>query len=119
MNKIKSLADQLRDRITAPEKIIPVPKSKEPLPVKLQLRKKMPDAVKSNLLQKILDYDSTSNKAMVHVKLDDDTAKLVAHLKMATGVDNIRLVAFAVKHLFDTNPELKKIIKQYTQNLEL
>ncbi|MNL67743.1 hypothetical protein D3C87_1923640 [compost metagenome] len=56
---------------------------------------------------------------MVHVKLDDGTAKLVNHFKMATGIDNIRLVAFAVRHLFETNPELKDIIKAYTQNLEL
>lgn len=119
MNKIKSLADQLRDRITEPEKVISAPKSKGALITKVKLKKDPSEETKSDLLQKIRDYDSSSNKAMVHVKLDEDTAKLVAHLKMATGIDNIRLVAFSVKHLFETNPELKKIIKQYTQNLEL
>lgn len=119
MNKIKSLADQLRHRITEPEKINSVPKSKLSTPAKRILSKKPPDEINSDLLQKIRDYDSSLNKTMVHVKLDDDTAKLVAHLKMATGIDNIRLVAFSVKHLFETNPELKKVIKQYTQNLEL
>lgn len=118
MNNIKSLADQLRDRIALPEKVSAVPKSKG-LKVTKVPRKDPPVKMKSDLLQQILDYDSSSNRAMVHVKLDDATAKLVAHLKMATGIDNIRLVAFSVKHLFETNPELKKIIKQYTQNLEL
>jgi len=119
MNKIKSLADQLRDRIATPEQILPSSKPKNGLAAHPKIRIKPAKVASSDLLQQIMEYDSSSNRAMVHVKLDDDTAKLVRHFKMATGIDNVRLGAFAIKHLFDANPELKQIIKQYTQNLEL
>lgn len=119
MNKIKSLADQLRDRIATPEQILPVSIPKKVLPALPKISNKSAKVASSDLIQQMLDYDSSSNRAMVHVKLDDETAKLVRHFKMATGIDNVRLGAFAIKHLFDTNPELKQIIKQYTQNLEL
>ena len=119
MSKIKSLADQLRDRMAAPEPVPPVPKPKVLVTPGPKPLKKPPQLVSSDLVNLILNYDSSANRAMVHVKLDDATAKLVSHFKIATGIDNIRLVAFSVKHLFDTNPELKDIIKQYTQNLEL
>jgi hypothetical protein len=39
--------------------------------------------------------------------------------KMATGVDVTKLVAFSVQQLFERHPELKSIIKQYIQQLEL
>jgi hypothetical protein len=38
---------------------------------------------------------------------------------MATGVDVTRLVAFSVRHLFEQHPELKMIIKQFIENVNL
>ena len=118
MSKIKSLADQLRDQIAAPAHFSNAPQPKPAKPPRDKVSKP-PDQLRGSLLQQIRDYNSSANRAMVHVKLDDGTAKLVNHFKMATGIDNIRLVAFAVRHLFENNPELKDIIKAYTQNLEL
>lgn len=116
MSEIKSLADQLRDSMNlkpgakqhspgkSPKKAPPLrPTSKPPPPI----------------LQEILDYDASKNKAMVHVKLDSDTAKMLAHFKMASGIDNIKLVAFAVRHLFATQPELKTYIKNFILNFDL
>lgn len=70
-------------------------------------------------MEAILAYDSTGNKSMVHARFDAGTVRLMNQLKMATDVDVSKLVAFSVKHLFDTYPELKKIIRDFMQNLDL
>ncbi|NQX54459.1 hypothetical protein HQN86_12610 [Pedobacter panaciterrae] len=113
MSEIKSLADQLRSSIVGNSGGKPPAKNLKLAAV--QPKSKPPPKI----LQEILDYDSSGNKAMVHAKLDAATAKLLGHFKMATGVDNIKLVAFAVRHLFATQPELKTYIKNFIQSLEL
>jgi len=114
MNEIKSLADQLRQSIA---------KTPGGQSVASKTGKAMvPKSVAGNLplvLREIMDYDSSRNKAMVHAKLDEETARFLARFKMATGVDNIKLVAFAVRHLFATQPELKTYVKNFIQNVEL
>ena len=119
MSEIKSLADQLRNSIAAPEK------SPDDLPAK-KVREKtkslpadhLPD-LNPEILQAILSYDTSAHKTMVHARFDAKTAKMLGHFKMATGVENTRIAAFAVHYLFETHPELKSIIKHYIQNLEL
>lgn len=116
MSEIKSLADQLRQTMrakTAHNSITGPP------PAKKAARSKPTSKPPPQILQEILDYDTSANKSMVHVKLDPDTAKMLSHLKMATGIDNIRLVAFAVRHLFATQPELKTYIKNFILNFDL
>ncbi|MEJ2880398.1 hypothetical protein [Pedobacter sp. GR22-6] len=116
MNEIKSLADQLRHSMASKprDNLVPVTKTG-----------KKGAALKSSsnpaplILQEILDYDASKNKAMVHVKLDEETARLLGHFKMATGIDNIKLVAFAVRHLFASQPELKTYIKNFILNFDL
>jgi hypothetical protein len=56
---------------------------------------------------------------MVHARFDEKTVQLLNHFKMATGVDVTKMVAFAVRRLFAENPELKLIIQQFIQNLQL
>ena len=56
---------------------------------------------------------------MVHIRFDKQTVDLLIKFKLASGVDMTKLVAFSVKHLFNTHPELKQIIKQYLQNTKL
>lgn len=121
MSKIKSLADQLREQMAEPALVEknnsagkPAGKAK-----KAALPESSPISEIPDILSLINAYDSTANKSMIHVKLDPQTAKLVGHFKMATGIDNIKLGAFAVKYLFDTHPELKTFIKNFIQNLEL
>lgn len=116
MSEIKSLADQLRQTMTAgpANKSTALEKSAKKA-VRIKPKSKPPPLI----LQEILDYDTSANKAMVHVKLDPDTAKMLTHFKMATGVDNIKVVAFSVRHLFATQPELKTFIKNFILNFEL
>ena len=123
MSKIKSLADQLREQMETP---VPVVKSDLPIkpaaPAKPSQKvgaKLVADSGIPEILALIQSYDSSDNKSMLHVKLDAQTAKLVSHFKSATGIDNIKLGAFAVRYLFETHPELKTYIKNYLQNLDL
>jgi len=64
-------------------------------------------------------YDNSNHTQMVHVRFDPQTVDLLNKFKMATGTDITKFVAFAVKYLFESNPELKSIIKQYLQNTTL
>jgi len=123
MNNIKSLADQLRSKMAVPD----IPKnSKETLPAKKTksvIKKNEDEKIECGLDFKILtqiqDYDSKNHKSLVHVRFDEKTAKLLGHFKMATEVDVSKLVAFSVHHLFQEHPELKSIIKQFIQELEI
>jgi len=71
------------------------------------------------LLQSLWAYDNSDHKHMVHIRLDKQTIDLLNKFKIATGTDITKFVAFAVKHLFETNPDLKTIIKEYLKNTEL
>jgi hypothetical protein len=103
MNEIKSLADQLRNNINRQE--TPKEKNKAP-PVPA-------------ILERIRKYDNRDHKGLMHIRFDSDTIKLLNQFKMATGVDVTKLVAFSVHHLLEAHPELRAIIKQFIQELEL
>jgi len=118
MTEMKSLADKLRASVAEPANVKSVTSGKDS-------RKKSTAGSNSSkpfapeILQKILDYDTSSHKTMVHARFDAKTAKMLGHFKMATGVEHTRIAAFAVKYLFDCHPELKTLIKNYIENLEL
>jgi hypothetical protein len=103
MNEIKSLADQLRSNINQQES----PKENHKLPP-------VPE-----ILQRIRKYDNRDHKSLMHIRFDADTLKMLNQFKMATGVDITKLVAFSVHHLIEAHPELKTIIKQFIQQLQL
>jgi len=75
--------------------------------------------VHDTVIRSLFAYDNSDHKSMVHVRFDKQTVDLMNKFKMATGVDITKFVVFAVKYFFETNPELKNIIKQYIQNTEL
>jgi len=110
MSEMKSLADKLRSSITEPAN---APVTKELAIAKAQ---KQPDP---DILTQIKAYDTKDHKSMVHARFDAKTAQMLNHFKMATGVENTKIAAFAIKFLFQQHPELKTIVKTYIQNLEL
>jgi DNA-binding phage protein len=113
MENMKSLADQIRQQLGKPEP--PNGKTTAVKPEnKAKTREKIPP-----ILTAILEYDNTANKSMVHVRFDEKTVRTMNQFKMATGVDVTRLVSFSVKHLLETNPDIKTIIKQFIQNTDL
>lgn len=97
MNEIKSLADQLRTNINQQAKPPPVPE----------------------ILERIRKYDNRDHKSLMHIRFDAGTIKTLNQFKMATGIDVTKLVAFSVHNLLEQYPELKSIIKQFIQQLEL
>lgn len=103
MAKITSLADEIRNRMAQP-----------PEPPK---GARKPPATDAQILQLIRDYDNRNNKTLVHVRFDETTVRTLNQLKLATGIDLTRLVAYSVQALFEQHPELKNIIKQFMQNL--
>jgi hypothetical protein len=116
MENMKSLADQLREELVKPaNKIVKAANIKVEKPDRKSPQKK----IESATLLSIKAYDNSLNKSLVHVRFDGGTVRLMNQFKMATNVDVTRLVAFAVKHLFETSPELKEIIKQFIQNTEI
>lgn len=115
MENMKSLADQIREQLVKPasgevangtDKSIKNPRKGK--------QKEMP-----RIIADIIAYDNSANKSMVHARFDEKTVRTMNQFKMATGVDVTRLVSFAVKHLFDTCPELRSTIKQFIQNNDL
>ncbi|MFD0764511.1 hypothetical protein ACFQZI_06580 [Mucilaginibacter lutimaris] len=115
MENMKSLADQIREQLVKPAPGEPVKNTDTSAKT---VRKAKPKEV-PQILADILAYDNSSNKSMVHARFDEKTVRTMNQFKMATGVDVTRLVSFAVRHLFDTCPELKSTIKQFIQNNDL
>ena len=103
MAKITSLADEIRSRIAQP-----------PEPAKPDKKTKNAGA---DILELLEAYDNADHKTLVHVRFDEQTVRTLNQLKLATGIDVTRLVAYSVRSLFDQHPELKHIIKQFMQNL--
>lgn len=107
MAKITTLADEIRSRIAQPPEPVGAPP-----PGKKQAAGSEPE-----LLARLKAYDNADHKTLVHVRFDEQTVRTLNQLKLATGIDVTRLVAFSVRSLFDQHPELKDIIKQFMQNL--
>lgn len=110
---MKSLADQLREQLVKPGD--KKNKAEKPEGKKKGNQKNIESAIMAALIA----YDNSENKSMVHARFDERTVRTMNQFKMATGIDVTKLVAFAVKRLFETYPELKTIIKQFMQNQEL
>ncbi len=120
MNELRKLADQLRDEISVPEKSASKPVKAVSSKKRSSVDKSKPrDEQPMQILEQIKSYDNSNHKNMVHVRFDSSTSQLLNQFKMATNVDVTKLVAFAVQALFRGHPELKSIIKQSIQNLEL
>lgn len=112
MHEIKSLADQLRNRINKPD----APAVEQVPP---QKKKEKKQQVAAPVLDLLRAYDLADHKSMIHVRFETPTAKLLHHLKMASGIEVNKVVGYAVKQFLEQHPELKSIVKQYLQTIEL
>jgi chromosome partitioning protein len=65
------------------------------------------------------DLDVSANKTLIHARVDAQTAQMIHHLKIATGIEVTRLICFSIRQLFEQNPELKSLIKAHLANFEL
>lgn len=119
MNNIKTLADQLRNRMAAPD--IPdagvvcssVNKQNAAINRGHSLVKE------PKIMEELSNYDNSGHKHLIHVRFDEKTAQMLSHFKMATGTDITKVVSFAVHDLFKRHPDLKTIIKQFISKIDL
>jgi hypothetical protein len=119
MEKMKTLADQLREQMGKPaDKLL---NGAHVLEEKLPKtsRKKSEKIIEADILRALIEYDNSANKSMVHARFDKQTVDIMNKFKMATGIDVTKFVTFAVRHFLETYPELKTIIKQFIQNTDL
>ena len=75
------------------------------------------DPLYNEILDRIKAYDTTGDKSLVHVRIDDATVLLLNQLKLATGVEIQKMVAFAISEMIRQHPELRTIVKQFLQKL--
>ncbi len=71
----------------------------------------------NEILDRIKSYDNSDHDKLVHVRLDEHTLLILNQLKLATGVEIQKMVAFSISELLRLHPELKTIIKQFLQKL--
>jgi len=75
------------------------------------------DPAWNEILDRIKAYDNNDHKTLVHIRTNEHTSLMLSQLKLATGVDITKIVAFSISELFRQHPELKTIIKQFLQKL--
>ena len=75
------------------------------------------DPLYNEILDRIKAYDKTGDKSLVHVRIDDATVLLLNQLKLATGIEIQKMVAFAISEMIRQHPELRTIVKQFLQKL--
>lgn len=103
---MKSLADQLRSKMAKPD--TPDKKKKNNQPVDIP-----------QVIELLRDFDINGNKTLVHARFDPQTAQLLHHFKMATGIEVTRLICYAVRQLLDQHPEIRAVVREHLKNIDL
>ena len=111
MSEIKTLADQLRSRMAKPET------AEKPAAAIKKKAAKLPEI--PVIIDQLRAYDLAGHKTLVHGRFDTQTAQLLHHLKMATGIEVTRVLCFAVRQLLEAHPEIKTVIKEHLDKFEL
>jgi hypothetical protein len=111
MNEIKTLADQLRSRMAKPD----TPRDDKAPPKKKCTKL----TITPPIVELLRGYDIKAHNSMVHVRFDRQTAQMLHHFKMATGVEVTRLISYSVAQLLEQHPEIKTIIKEHLENFGL
>ncbi|RZJ68949.1 MAG: hypothetical protein EOO45_14175 [Flavobacterium sp.] len=121
--EMKTLADELRKSIGTGEVI---PSNKDPV---VGAKEKKPDAnsgtaipVKGkkvlDIISRIREFDCSDQKHLLHPRIDGRTVALLGRLKLASGLDMNRVIAFSIVYLFERHPEIKSFIKESLENFE-
>ena len=121
--QMKTLADELRKSIGTGEVI---PSNKDPV---VGASEKKPNAssgtsvsVKGkkalDIISRIREFDCSDQKHLLHPRIDGRTVALLGRLKLASGLDMNRVIAFSIVYLFEKHPEIKSFIKESLENFE-
>lgn len=109
MSEIKSLADQLRSRMTKNET--------SERPVSKKKTGKLPETPK--IIDVLREVDISANKTLMHARFDAQTAQLLHHLKTATGIEVTRVLFYAVKQLLEQHPDIITVVKEHLEQFSL
>jgi len=71
----------------------------------------------TDILYAISHFDEKDQRALVHVRLDKQTALLLKQLKIATGIEMQQVIAYSVSELIRQHPEIKTIIMDFLTQL--
>jgi len=113
MNKIRSLADELREAIKNDGQAAPIKKK-----LAQEQVKKISSKPIDQLLQSILAYELNGTEKLL-IRLDDRTVFLLKQLKIAGSIDMNKLIAYSLQHFLSKHPELIQYIKENIKNIEL
>lgn len=109
MSEIKTLADQLRNRMAKPQEAEKAPAKKK--------TGKLPGSPK--ILDDLRAIDISANKTLMHARFDPQTARLLHHLKTATGIEVTRVMFYAVTQLLEKHPEIKTVVREHLEQFSL
>lgn len=119
MTGIKSLADELREKIrsqdtenTVTAKDIPPEKTKNPSSVKAT------DKEIISLFNALDAYELCGSDKML-IRLDTRTTNLLKQLKLAKGIDMNKFIAYSLQVFLERHPWLSSYIKETLKNTDL
>lgn len=128
MTAIRSLADELREKMRqqSPETEIPQPskppKDNDDQKIVTKKAGKPPPEKQlqglETLLAELADYELTGNEKLL-IRLDGRTVFMLKQLKVTKGIDMNKLIAYSLDTFFKERPELINYIKASLQTIEL
>lgn len=130
MTAIRSLADELREKMRQGGEVVSTDETKEEGAVKPGTGEKTAkkkaakppppklDADLEGLLSAISAFALTGNEKLL-IRLDNRTVFLMKQLKVTRSIDMNKLIAYSVDAFLKTHPELIEFIRSTLQTIEL
>ncbi|MGJ1363221.1 hypothetical protein ACR79B_14425 [Sphingobacterium spiritivorum] len=120
MNEIKSLADQLREKLRTGEKgnlgeqaPVPAPSKGRKSPKKLSA-----DSGKAEAFFRAIDAFKLEGTEKSLIRVDRRTMHLLKRIKLAKGIDMNRFIVFALHQYLGQHPWLPEHIQETLKNSE-
>lgn len=114
MNQIKSLADELREKIKKDGNPEQVNKETAPQLKNDKAGKKSID----KLFDDILASEPLGNEKLL-IRLNDKTIFLLKQLKIAKSIDMNKFIAYSLQDFLNRHPEIILYVKQNIKTIEL
>lgn len=119
MTSIKSLADELREKIRLQDTENAVtPKENPPEKTKKPSSVKEIDKEISSLFNALDAYELCGSDKML-IRLDTRTTNLLKQLKLAKGIDMNKFIAYSLQIFLEQRPWLSFYIKETLKNTDL
>lgn len=119
MTGIKSLADELREKIRAQDtENVVTPKENPPDKPKKLSSIKANDKEITSLFNALDVYELCGSDKML-IRLDTRTTNLLKQLKLAKGIDMNKFIAYSLQVFLEQHPWLSSYIKETLKNTDL